>query len=59
MDVRSEIKSIIAKRALSIFSEDISLFRIPFYEISLIWNYLSYKIKYIRADKYDFISHKL
>ncbi len=53
------LRLIIAKRALSIFSEDISLFRIPFYEISLIWNYLSYKIKYIRADKYDFISHKL
>ena len=49
----------IGKKTLSLFNEDIPSWKIIPYELRLIWQNLGYKIKYWRANKYDFISHKL
>lgn len=53
------MRTLIGKKTLSLFNEDIPAWRIVPYEIAIIWHNLGYKIKYRRADKYDFISHKL
>lgn len=53
------IRSIIGQKAMSRFNEDIGKMSIVPYELSIVWHQLSYWMKYKRADKYDFISHKL
>lgn len=47
------------KKALNSFDIDVPAWKIIPLEMRLIWQNLSYKIRYWRADKYDFISHKL
>jgi len=49
----------IGKRALNRFDIDISAWKVIPYELAITWKRLGYKIKYRRANKYDFISHKL
>ena len=49
----------IGKKALLLFNEVIPSWKIIPYELRLIWQNFGYRIKYWRANKYDFISHKL
>lgn len=53
------IRIAIGKKALTTFNEEIPSWKIIPFELRIIWQNLGYKIKYWRADKYDFISHKL
>ena len=48
-----------ARKAMRQFGEHITLWKIPFYEIGIIWNNIGYRFLYARTDKYDFICHKL
>ena len=47
------------KKALRRFDIEIPAWKIIPYELAIAWKHLGYKLKYHRADKYDFISHKL
>ncbi|MGP1423840.1 MAG: glycosyl transferase family 2 [Prevotella fusca] len=53
------LRLIIGKKALRRFNIDIPAWKIIPYEIAVAWKHLGYRIKYHRANKYDFISHKL
>lgn len=53
------LRTIFGKKVMNNFDEDISAWRIVPYEISTIWHQLAHLIRYKRADKYDFTSHKL
>ena len=48
-----------AKRTLTYFLGDIALWKVIPFEISMMWRNLSYHLRYVRADKNDFTSHKL
>lgn len=48
-----------AKGTLTYFLEDTALWKVIPFEISMMWRNLSYRLKYVRADKNDFTSHKL
>lgn len=53
------LRLVMAKKALRRFDIDIPAWKIIPYELAIAWKHLGYKLKYHRADKYDFISHKL
>ena len=53
------LRTVIAKKKLNQFNENIPTWRVVPYEIAIMWHYISYKMMYHKADKYDFISHKL
>ena len=53
------IRMIIAHKAIKHFDEDLAMIKLPFYEYGIIWRNLANKIRYWRADKNDFTSHKL
>ena len=53
------LRTIIARKALLRFGQDIASWKIIPYELRLAWTYLLAKIRYRKADKNDFISHKL
>lgn len=53
------LRIVIANKKLKAFSEPISPIMIIPYELILVWKRLGYMLKYIRADKNDFISHKI
>lgn len=53
------LRTFIGDQAIKQFEEDIPAWKIVPYELRIIWQNLSYKIKYWRANKYDFISHKI
>ena len=53
------LRLVMAKKALRRFDIDIPAWKIIPYELAIAWKHLGYKFKYHRADKYDFISHKL
>ena len=53
------LRTIYGKKVMNHFDEDISAWRIVPYEISTIYHKLAHRIRYWRADKYDFTSHKL
>ncbi|WP_028896098.1 glycosyltransferase [Prevotella sp. HUN102] len=57
--VTLSMRMLIAKKVLTLFNEEIPAWKIIPFELRLIWQNLNYKIKYWRANKYDFISHKL
>lgn len=48
-----------AKGTLTYFLDDIALWKVIPFEISMMWRNLSYHLRYVRADKNDFTSHKL
>lgn len=52
-------RTLIAKKAFNEWLTDIPSWKVVFFEVSMTWNYLGYKLKYAKADKNDFISHKL
>ncbi len=49
----------IAKCRMNKFDDDISAIKLPFYEWSVICHNLINRIRYWKADKYNFTSHKL
>ena len=49
----------IGKKAISLFNGDIPTWKIIPYELRIIWQNLSYKVRYWRANKNDFITHKI
>ena len=49
----------LSKRIMHFFLEDISVWKVIPFEISIIWRQLSYHLSYRKADKNDFTSHKL
>ena len=53
------LRSIIARKVYVKFGEEIPAWRTVFYELSIVWRQLSTKIRYSRADQYDFTTHKL
>lgn len=53
------LRMIIANKAIKHFDDDIALFKLPFLEYGIIWRNLANKMRYWRADKNDFTSHKL
>lgn len=53
------LRMLIANKAIKHFDDDIALFKLPFLEYGIIWRNLANKIRYWRADKNDFTSHKL
>lgn len=53
------LRTIIARKALLRFGQNIASWKIIPYELRLAWTYLLAKIRYRKADKNDFISHKL
>ncbi len=52
-------RSCIACKVLSRFGENISPFKIIPLELSIVLHNITYLLKYYRADKYDFTTHKL
>lgn len=53
------LRTVFARKVIQRFQEDIPTWKIIFYELSILWHRIKYMIQYARADKYDFISHKL
>ena len=53
------LRMIIANKAIKHFDDEIGMFKLPFYEYGIIWRNLANKMRYWRADKNDFTSHKL
>jgi len=49
----------VASHAMNKFDEDISAIKLPFYEWSIIFHDFINKIRYWRANKNDFTTHKL
>lgn len=49
----------LAKKKCTLFGEEISAWAIPFYELSLVWHDAKTRIRYIKADKHDFSTHKI
>lgn len=47
------------KRTQQVFALDIPTWKVIPYEIKIIWHNLKFMNEYRKADKYDFISHKL
>lgn len=53
------LRILIAKNAIKRFDPNLAAYSLPFYEYGIIWRNLANKIRYWRADKNDFTSHKL
>lgn len=53
------LRMIIGKRALNKFDVGVPAWKIIPFEIAVGWHKWAYRIKHHRANKYDFISHKL
>ena len=49
----------IAYKAIKHFDDSIAMLKLPFYEYGIVWRNLATKLRYWRADKNDFTSHKL
>ena len=45
--------------AIRPYDKTIPTILLPFYELSLSWHTLYYKLRYLNTDKYDFTCHKL
>jgi hypothetical protein len=53
------IRTLIARRRLRQFMSQIPAWKIVPLEIRLLWHKFHYWIAYSKADKYDFITHKI
>ncbi len=53
------LRMMIARKAIQYFDSSISTIKLPFYEYGIIWRNLATRIRYWKADKNDFTSHKL
>ena len=45
------LRTVIAKKKLNQFNENIPTWRVVPYEIAIMWHYISYKMMYHKADK--------
>lgn len=53
------VHAIVCKKLADAYSLDISAVKALTFDLSYVWRALCYKIKYLKADKYDFTSHRL
>ncbi|MBS1443087.1 MAG: glycosyltransferase [Prevotella sp.] len=53
------VRMLIANKAIRHFDDGIAMFKLPFFEYGIIWRNLATKLRYWRANKNDFTSHKL
>ena len=53
------VRMLTANKAIKHFDDGIAMFKLPFFEYGIIWRNLATKLRYWRADKNDFTSHKL
>ena len=53
------LRTFFACRASSFFGENIPGWKVVPMELSMLWRNIHRKLAYIRADKYDFICHKI
>ena len=53
------VHAIIGKKQLKPYEPEIPALKVVGMDLSRVWRALYYKYKYLRADKYDFTSHKL
>lgn len=53
------LRNILAGKALDEWGVDVPHWKSVWYDLGFVWHWLSYKIKYAKADKTDFISHKI
>lgn len=53
------VRMLIANKAIKHFDDGIAMFKLPFFEYGIIWRKLATRLRYWRADKNDFTSHKL
>ena len=53
------LRTMTTRRTLNRFGLNIPYWKLPFYDISLVWRDLLWRIRYLKADSYDFISHKI
>ena len=53
------MRTLIARKGIAQVGEKIPAWKIVPFELSLVWRFLYYKIKYRRADRFDFICHKV
>jgi len=53
------LRMTIANKAVKHFDDSINMIKLPFYEYGIIWRNLANRLRYWRADKNDFTSHKL
>ena len=53
------VRMLIANKAIKHFDDGIAIFKLPFFEYGIIWRNLATRLRYWRADKNDFTSHKL
>ena len=52
-------RTIIAKKALRLFYQELGWWKIVPYEVSILYHNMNYLIRHHKADKYDFICHKV
>ncbi len=52
------LRMLIARKAVRHFDDNLSLLMLPLYEYGIVWRNLADKMRYWRADKNDFTSHK-
>jgi hypothetical protein len=52
-------RAAIGKKGTNLFGETFSGWQILLFEIGIVWHNIGYLLKYRRADKYDFICHKI
>lgn len=53
------LRTILCHKALSAFDEAISPIKAFFFELTIVWRNLGYWLRYRRADRNDFTTHKL
>ncbi len=52
------LRMLIARKAVRHFDDTLALLMLPLYEYGIVWRSLADKVRYWRADKNDFTSHK-
>lgn len=53
------LRSMIGHRIIAAFGEQIAAWKIYPYELSSLWHALAHRLRYHRADHFDFTSHKI
>ena len=53
------VHAMVCKKLTEAYDLGISAFKALVFDLSYVWRALCYKIKYLKADKYEFTSHRL
>lgn len=53
------LRSIIASKTFKKFNEDIKAWKVPFFELAMLWSSIFTLFRYVKSDKRDFTTHKL